>query len=135
MPIYHFPGYLSKEQYADQHKIKVRTINDWIARRSPIPENFKYTKVDGYDCIKDIFDPTVPPTGIPLHDLEWARNFATRNGFNFPHVYEDIIAGRLSAVVLADRIFILKTDPQVLDYVAKYKRKRAVGIPFYIKYP
>lgn len=126
MPIYHYTGYVSKQKSAQQHQFQVRTINDWIRKRSPAPEHFSYVTVDGYPCIKDIFDKTPPPQGVALHDLEWVRNFARRNKMNFERVYEDIIRGVISGVILADRIFIIKTEPQVLQYIANYKREKKV---------
>lgn len=116
--------------------VKVRTINDWIANRSTqSSEVFIFVKIDGYGLIRDISNHDAPPAGISLNDLEWVRNFAKRNKMFFERVYEEIIKGTISGIVLGDRIFINKAEPQVIEYVANYKRKKKVGVPFYLKYP
>lgn len=135
MPIINYPGYVSKEHYAKQRRVQVRAINNWITKRAKASGDFTFIKVDGYVVVKDVFNHDAPPAGISLNDLEWVRNFAKRNKIFFERMYEEIIKGTINGIVLGDRIFVNKAEPQVIEYVTNYKRKRKVGVPFYLKYP
>lgn len=124
MPIIHYPGYITKEQAAAHYKVQLRTINDWIQKRRPAPEGFFFIRLGDYTCIKDPSGSAHPPTGIAINTLEWVRSFAKRNKMNFERVYEDIIMDKITGVILADRIFVINTEPRLIDYVSKYKPQR-----------
>ncbi len=124
MPIYQSKGYITKEEAAKIWQVQVRTINDWIRKTNPAPENFSWVDIDGYVCVKHpIPMPPLPPN-IPLESLEWVRNFANRNSLFFGRVYDAIIQGKISGVAIADRVFVIKTEPELLNFVANYKRKK-----------
>src|SRR6476646_7148414 len=103
MPIYHYTGYISKEEAAHQYRVQVRTINTWIKNKSIAPKPFSFITVDGYHAIKDLRTEPIPVPGISLSALEWVRNFATKNKMFFERVYEEIIKGKISGIVIADR--------------------------------
>jgi hypothetical protein len=130
MAIHVIAGYISKETAAQQYKVQVRTINDWIRKTSPAPDSFSFIRVDGFEFIKDRLAIPVVPAGIVFGQLEWLKRFAKRNTMNWERVYEQIFKGNISGVMIGDRVFIIKSEPQVLDYGANYKRKRKVASYF-----
>lgn len=123
MPIYQYHGYITREEAALRYKVQVRTINDWIRKTSPAPASFSLAKIGGYIYIKDPSVTPVPPPGIRPDTLEWVHNFARRNKITYERVYEEIIAGRISAVMLLDRVFVINNEPELAAFVAGYKKK------------
>ena len=65
----------------------------------------------------------VPPAGVLPDKLEWVHNFARKNKITYERVYEEIIAGRISAVTILDRVFVINNEPELAAFVAGYKPK------------
>jgi hypothetical protein len=124
MPIIHYQGYLSREDGARQHKVKLRTMNDWLNRNLAAEKKVSYIKVDGNIYIKDKTSQAAPPTGIQLSTLEWVPKFGERNKVWFPLIYEQIIAGKVSGVFLVDRVFVINTEPALLALIKAPKLDR-----------
>jgi hypothetical protein len=124
MPIIHYPGFITKEAAATRYQVQVRTINDWIRKVSPAPESFRYITINGFVYIKDHISNEPPSVPVALSSLEWVTKFAERHKVYFERLYEQIIMGNITGVVLVDRIFVINTEPQLLAYLANYKKRK-----------
>ena len=114
MPIIRYPGYLTREDGALQHKVKLRTMNDWLNRHLAAAKGVSFIKVDGHIFIKDKTSEAIPPAEIQLSTLEWVAKFSERTGVWLPRVYEEIVMGNISGVIIVDRIFVISTEPSLI---------------------
>jgi hypothetical protein len=111
MAVVHYPGYLTKEEAARKLKVQVRTINIYIRQK-----RVSFIKVDGIIFVKDTDSHEVPPALVDWKDLQWVRNFAAEHGFTTDRIYEQIIFGKINAVRIANRIFVMRHDEGLLTY-------------------
>jgi hypothetical protein len=133
MPIYHCPALMTKARYAQILKVQVRTVNDHI-RQNFMRGDFKLATLDGDHYIfNPVMNPNPMPTGMVPEQMEWVHNFAQRNNIYFERVLEEIIKGNISGYIVCDRIYINRQEPQVIEYLAGFKRKRKKRVPYYMK--
>lgn len=125
MHIYHCPALMTKARYAQILKVQVRTVNDHI-RQNIMRLDFKLVTIDGDHYILNPAKQTPLPNGLVFEHLEWVRNFAKRNKMFYERVYEEIIKGTISGYIIGNRIYVNKTEPQVIVYAATYKRRNKV---------
>ena len=124
MPIIQYPGYITKEEAALQYKIKERTITDWVNRKLTASKGLSCIKVDGFVFVRDKNNPSAPPTGISLANLEQVRKFAERHKIYFERLYEEMLRGNISGVLLGDRVFVINNEPALLTFLMNHKPRR-----------
>ncbi|MES2619925.1 MAG: hypothetical protein V4615_03660 [Bacteroidota bacterium] len=124
MPIIPYPGYITKEEAALQHKIKTRTVTDWISRNLAASKGISFIKIDGFVFIADKHNPPVPPKGVLLANLEQVRKFSERHDLYFERVYEEILHGNISGVLLCGRVFVMNNEPALLTFLKNHQPKR-----------
>ncbi len=123
MAIIHYPGYITKEQATKHYKVKLNTISTWIRnRKSALDKQFSFVIVDGIVGIKD-HSVTTPPPNIILSELLLAEKVARRNKMRGHTIYEQIIAGNVTGVMLVGRVFVIKSEPALLALLNIKRRK------------
>jgi hypothetical protein len=123
MAIIHYPGYITKEQAAARYKVNLDTIRKWMRDKSLRREGFSFIIIDGFVCVKNEHDDTPAPAGIRLSSLALAEKVAIRNGTRDRVIYEQIIAGNITGVVLAGRVFVMPDEPALLSLLKVRRRK------------
>jgi hypothetical protein len=117
MAIIHYPGFISKEAAAHRAGIKVRAINVRMKKKQIL-----WVKVDNWVFIKDTTVVAAPPPDIRLAELEWVPNSADRHRISPDRIYDQIILGKLTGVIVAEKIFVLRHDPALL-VLSKIRRR------------
>lgn len=118
MAIIHYPGYISKEEAARRKKVQVRTINIHINKK-----RIGFEKIDDRIFVKDTASQAAPPAGIALGELEWVTNFAERHHIITDRIYEQIIMNKITGVIVADRVFVIRNEPTLLAFIATVTKK------------
>ena len=116
MAIIHYPGLISKEEAARRKKVQVRTINIQINKKT-----LQAVRIDDRIFVKDTAPQaeTAPP--IPLSELEWVSNFAAKHHIVSERIYEQIIIGNITGIVVANRVFVMRNEPALLAFMASIK--------------
>jgi hypothetical protein len=112
MPIIHYPGYISKAEAAVRQNVQVRAINDQIKRKA-IPHAW----VDGFAYIKDPAPSSSDHPNILLKELVWVPRYARQHHFIPERLYEEIIIGKVTGVVLVDHVFVVATDRELATFL------------------
>ena len=99
-------------------------INDWINRNLASARGISYIKADGAIYVKDKTMAAAPAVNIPGSSLEWVPKFAERNNVYLERVYEQIIMGKITGVILVDRVFVIKDEPELFQFLKNYKHKK-----------
>ena len=94
--------------------VKDWPMNDWLNRNLAAAKGVSFIKVDGHIYIKDKTSEAIPPADIQLSALEWVPTFSVRTGVWLPRVYEEMVMGNISGVIIVDRIFVITTEPSVI---------------------
>jgi hypothetical protein len=117
MPIIHYPGYIARDEAALRKKVQVRTINDQVTRNS-IP----YIRVDGHVYIKDLTVAASPPPNVSLRDFVWVPNYARKHHMIPERLYEEIIIGKVTGVVLVNHVYVIASDPELHSFLRSIKK-------------
>jgi hypothetical protein len=118
MPIIHYPGFTTKEKIALAKKVQVRAINEHIRKKK-----LEAVRIDRFVFVKDPATTAPPPPDIVLSSLIWVPGCATANKMWATLLYEQIIMGNITGVVICSRVFVIRTEPALLTYLATRKRK------------
>ena len=113
MPIIHYPGYISREEAALRNKVQVRTINDQVRRK-----DIAHVRIDGFVYIKDNAPgQPAPPSNISLAGLKWITHVAHSNKFIPERLYEEVIIGKVTGIVVVDHVFVSPDDPELILFL------------------
>jgi hypothetical protein len=118
MPIIHYPGYMTKEEAAARKKVQVRAINEQIRKKK-----WQTIKVDGFVFVKDHSTAVPPPPDILLSSLEWVFRCARKNNLTSDPLYEQIVFGKVTGVVVVNRVFVIRTEPALLAFLQIARKK------------
>jgi hypothetical protein len=113
MAIIHYPGFLTKEEAARNQRVQVRTIDIQINEKR-IP----FVKLDGITFIRDAALPLASPAGVEWNELQWLRNFARQHHIIADRIYEQIIFEKITGVVIANRIFVMRNEASLVAFAA-----------------
>ncbi len=117
--IIHYTGYITREEAARRKNVQVRAINEQI-RRHLIP----YLRVDGFVYIKDdTHTGASSPVSIALNKLRWIPRVARKNKFIPERLYEQVLIGNITGVVVVDHVFVIEDEPELVNFLKTcYKR-------------
>jgi len=113
MPIIHYPGYITRKEAALRQQVQVRTINDQVRRNA-----IEHVRIDGFVYIKDNHSvQQLPPPNISLTGLKWVPHIARANKFIPERLFEEVIVGRVTGIVVCDHVFVMPTDPELIHFL------------------
>jgi hypothetical protein len=116
MAIIHYPGLISKEEAARRKKVQVRTINIQINKKT-----LQAVRIDDRVFVRDTNPQAESPPPIQLSELEWVSNFAAKHHIVSERIYEQIIIGKITGIVVANRVFVMRNEPALLAFMASIK--------------
>jgi hypothetical protein len=117
MAIIHYPGYITKEELALRKKVQVRAISEHIRKNK-----VRWARIDGFIFIKDDVAEQAP-ANISLSSLQWVFRCAHKQNMTSDLLYEQIILGKVTGVVVANRVFVISTEPALLAFLKAGGRK------------
>lgn len=122
MAIIQYPGYITKEQAAAQQRIQVRAVNAQIRSK-----RLAALKIDGFTFVEDTNSTDAAPPGINLASLEWVYRCARKHKMSSDLLYEQIIMGNITGVIVANRVFIINNENSLVLFLMKNGKYPAAG--------
>jgi hypothetical protein len=123
MAVIYYPGFITKEEAAHRQRVTLKTINIQIQEK-----RIASVTLDGLTFIRDTTLPAAPPPSVVWNELQWVRNFARQNKITSDRIYEQILLGKITAVIIANRVFVTRNEAALLTFasIAAKSGKRQV---------
>jgi hypothetical protein len=119
--ITYFSEYISVKEYAKHSKLKRRTFYDQIRRKQ-----LSFITLCGNKLIYERKTRDVERMPVSFGKLEWAHRFARSRKYSPDTIYQQIILGKINAVVIGNMVMINPEDETVVTFLKNHpplKRK------------